>query len=440
MAPTEYPQGLLRVGGLWALLFAIPLCISLGWYILSHWGWWKLHHRGARFPLVRTWHGWVDSGKGREKRERNRLRKPPPHALPRTTRADYSWVFWDPTGDKQQKFRQQREETMIRYLPRWMRSSPFGSVTPTVDSTRDIEAARVSEAVESDGTSTTGYLATLSMLGRGWYQGWRKARTTWSDTSRTYKDSSGHCSHSSDHCSGQHSTPASTADKHTLDDTQTTVRMRKSSQRRSTWEADSEDVERATNNQLLAPTAGSKLAYLFRRSSTPESNTPSVSPSSIERGVTRFTTSRQHHQNIYPRPHSRFTGARSITMGNASLPFRSNKMEDRRQGLRENFGQEHNRHPARRVRTWAYGVENVHLYGIENIRPRSVAASILDAECDNSHLAPAIVLPKRRKEDRNTDDSTAEAERMSIIDVPGMRYAGVGGCALGEGLGLDEGD
>ncbi|KAL8933644.1 MAG: hypothetical protein Q9216_006272 [Gyalolechia sp. 2 TL-2023] len=149
MASREYPR-LLKAGGLWTLLFAVPLSIGLGW----------------------TWHGWVDSGKRKEKRDRNRLRKPRPNLLPRTTRADYSWVFWDPTGDKQKKFNQQREETVIRYLPRWMRSSPFGSVTPTVNNTRDIEAARGSETVESDGTSTTGYLATLSMLGR------ETARTT----------------------------------------------------------------------------------------------------------------------------------------------------------------------------------------------------------------------------------------------------------------------
>ncbi|KAL8710671.1 MAG: hypothetical protein Q9225_007248 [Loekoesia sp. 1 TL-2023] len=413
MAPTHYPHGLLQVGGFWAAIFAIPLCVSLFWYLLSHWGWWKLHQRGVRRPLVRTWHGWVESGQKKEKRERNRLRKPPSRILPRTTRADYSWVFWDPTGEKQRKFTQEREETILRYVPRWMRSSPFGSATPAANNSREIEARRGSEAVESDRTSTTGYLATLSLLGRGWRRGWRKTKT-WSDTSRTHEDS---CDRRSD----QPSTCASTADQQTLDGSASTVRMRKTSQRRSTWEADSQDVERATNTQLLAPTAGFSLAHLFRRSSTPKpdsSNRPDVSPSSLERGEAGVIMS--HHHAICPWHDSRNNGTRCITAVGASVPLRSSKTEERRQVLGEKSWQERVSYPARRVQTWAYGIDKAH--------PWSSSASLVDTDGDSvkrgSDVAPTIKVSKTRKEARSSDNTTAAAESMSMIDVPQTTHGG----------------
>ncbi|KAI4185805.1 MAG: hypothetical protein L6R41_003891 [Letrouitia leprolyta] len=466
MAPTEYSQGLLRVGGLWALLFAVPLCLSAGWYILTHWGWWKLHDRRTRSPLVRTWHGWVDSGKCKDKSERNRLKKSPPSILPRTTRADYSWVFWDPTGEKQEKFRQQREETMVRYLPRWMRSNPFGSVAPTVGDIHDLEAARGSDTIASDGTSSsTGY---LTILGRQWRRRWRKTRTTWSDTTNTYRDSSDH--RFSDN-SDQQRNPSyvSATNSHPSINAESTVRMRKTNQRGPTRDNESVDIARAMTNQLLAPTAGARLVCLFQKSSIPRPETEGmIQAGLLERGegcCSATARDDDHRQPVYPYPYSgsptMLTGnvslplavsqqshhcttylcRRSITVGNTSLPRCSDGIDNRPAGLRQAENIECYRKKERRVRTWAarvhpscteivdsYGVEDSSPHDVENIRPTSMKSPVLETEpvdvesTINSH--PGILISKKRKEGRGTDDSIVEAETMSMVDVnvPGFRY------------------
>ncbi|KAL8702315.1 MAG: hypothetical protein Q9201_004463 [Fulgogasparrea decipioides] len=361
MAPTSYPHGLSQVAGFWGSIFAIPLGIGILWYILSHWGWWKLRRHGARRPLVRTWHGWVESSNQKGKTERNRLRKPPPRIIPRSTRADYSWIFWDPTGQKRKKFEQEREESVLRFVPRWMRSSAFGSANADVQASHDIEAARPSKARGSDYTSSSGHLDTLAGLGRQWGQRWwrGRSRTTSSDIEANRP---GECSEN--HFSNR----TSATEQNTVEDNVTTVRLRKPIRRSGfEWKAHSEDVERATNTQLFTPTAACNLERLFQP------------------------------------PNTVFYGSCDV-----QEPYLS-----------------------RRIRTWTYGLG----------RSQSRSVSLLDTHtdtesvgqvCHGSHTtqtanAEVVEQPpceesslriRKRGETTSTDNTTAAAEMMSIVDVP----------------------
>ncbi|KAI4137860.1 MAG: hypothetical protein L6R39_007068, partial [Caloplaca ligustica] len=353
MAPNNYPHGVLRVGGFWAGIAGIPLVLGLLWYLLSHWGWWKLRRQGNRRPLIRTWHGWVES-EDKDKRERNRLRKPPPSIIPRTTTADYSWVFWDPTGERRRRYEEDREQSLIRYLPRWMRSSPFGSIEPTASPTHDLEAARRSEVLQSDGTSTTGYLGTLSRLGRHWRDGWWRVRR-WTDSSVTYTNNDEAGSENPPVCT-------SAATEGGSDETVNTIRQRKPSRRsRPEWAADSEDVERAINNQLLAPTAGFTLANLFARNAVQRPNEPSDSSSSCERGMAGYMTA--HHGNTCPRDDRGNGQPRNATV--VGLPPHLRRSTRSRHDLNKTFhtsgtcGVQATADPTpQRIRTWTYGIEN----------------------------------------------------------------------------------
>ena len=446
MAPTKYTQSLLQVGGFWSGIFAIPLCVSLFWYVLSHWGWWRLRNRGTRAPLVRTWHGWVECGPKKKKRERNRLKKSPSKMLPRSTRADYGWVFWDPTGARQERFNKKKEETILRYLPQWMRSSPFGSAEPENKTGQDIEAARGSDAIESDHTSTTGYLETLALLGRGWRRGWRRARK-WTESSESSQDTQ-------PHPPNQEFTYIPLSGAQTLHEDITTVRMRKLSRRRSGWEADSEDVQRATNTQLLAPTAGSNLANLFRRGSDQEQvaddgSLREISHNPCERAEVGSTIS-QHHpvgcpwhdlkssnrlRNItapnHPPPRTLSTGGKELNGRVSPQSETKNLPMRRRDGVA-------GPNPSRRIQTWTCGVENS--------LPKSVPTSScvgVPAGGDEPVLRSSgpdafhAAVPRTREGRWGTDDEMAEAERMSLIDVKRLGdmggYDGVVGSGEGEG-------
>ncbi|KAI9857724.1 MAG: hypothetical protein M1830_006368, partial [Pleopsidium flavum] len=77
---------------------------------------------------IRTWHGWVtvekfEEGVAKRKLARERLNK---KLAWKTSTADYSWIFWDPDGEKQKVF-EERKKPLGKWLPAWMRSREFGS-------------------------------------------------------------------------------------------------------------------------------------------------------------------------------------------------------------------------------------------------------------------------------------------------------------------------
>lgn len=417
MAPLKYPHGLLQVASFWAAILAGLAVIGLLAYLLSHWGWWKLRQSGSRRPLVRTWHGWVESSAPSEKRPRNRLRKPPPHIVTRIAKTDYSWIFWDPTGAKRRKFEQEREETWVRYLPRWMRSSPFGSANAATNPNLDVEAARSSEAQESEETPFAGHLGTLSLLGRHWRPSWRRAgRSTHS--SDTYVETP-------DHRSADPSACIPTAAEDISDENINTIRFRKTSrQYRSDWNANSEDVERATNNQLLAPTAAFNLAHLFQRPAqkTEGPSQRGTSPSSCEQGRAGYTASH------YDSTHNLSNDHESHRTRSMQWPYRLPRTQSRRdlnKMWHTNVNGLHAPCPSpKRIPIWPCEIENT------RPSPASVVGGRDDRSIDGDpDCMPPINVPKTRKSKGawSTDGSAAEAEKMSVISVPSILFVGGNG-------------
>ncbi|KAL8686096.1 MAG: hypothetical protein Q9218_007350 [Villophora microphyllina] len=248
MAPTGDSMSSGQIVGVLASILSIPLFMAVLWYLVTRWGWWKLYRPGPRRPLIRTWHGWIESGVNKNRRERNRLHKPPPpRLLPRTTKADYSHVFWDPTREKQRKFQQERDESILRYAPRWLRSSAFGSENPSSEAEYD---RRIIDIRESDHSSATDGFRSLALMGRRWNRDWRGARPC-TDLEAA------HGTQESEQSSSSYFTVPE-------DDIMSTIRMRKPVRRAGMqWKADSEGVERVMNVQLFRPTAGERLVKMF---------------------------------------------------------------------------------------------------------------------------------------------------------------------------------
>ncbi|KAL8666501.1 MAG: hypothetical protein Q9168_007470 [Polycauliona sp. 1 TL-2023] len=220
--------------------------------------------------MIRTWHGWTESNKLKDQKQRNRLRKLPPW-IPSTKRTDYNWIFWDPTGDLQRKFNEAKEKTFLRFLPRWMRSSPFGSTDP------DLEAARSSGVRDSDDTCDSTHANTLAVLGRRWHHRWRQAKT-WASSSDT-------CIGDAEYDLEEQSTnytPQEDDENLPKNESVNTIRLRRPRKHSddSTYELDSADVQRATNTLLIAPTAVSNLQRLFRKPSSSTVRPPQLPPPS----------------------------------------------------------------------------------------------------------------------------------------------------------------
>ena len=114
------------------------------WRIIRNWGSWKIHTRSPRPHYIRTAFGWVDQETWelkQKKRAKRKEAKRNQHKIYRTTKASYKWIFYDPTGELQQRYRAQKERSYLRLLPSWMRSYPHGTIQPDV-STRQCTAPR----------------------------------------------------------------------------------------------------------------------------------------------------------------------------------------------------------------------------------------------------------------------------------------------------------
>ena len=110
------------------LLVFIPWFL---WRIIRNWGSWKIHTESPRPQYIRTSFGWVDLETWQQKQAKQARRKEAKrdqHTIYRTTKANYKWIFYDPTGDLQQRFNQQKERSHLRFLPSWMRSYPHGTL------------------------------------------------------------------------------------------------------------------------------------------------------------------------------------------------------------------------------------------------------------------------------------------------------------------------
>lgn len=110
------------------LLVFIPCFL---WRIIRNWDSWKLHTGSPRPQYIRSSFRWVDLETWKQnqaKQARRKEAKRDQHPIYRTTKANYKWIFHDPTGQLQQRFNQQKERSHLRFLPSWMRSYPHGTI------------------------------------------------------------------------------------------------------------------------------------------------------------------------------------------------------------------------------------------------------------------------------------------------------------------------
>ncbi|KAL9136841.1 MAG: hypothetical protein Q9175_001944 [Cornicularia normoerica] len=101
------------------------------WRIVHDWGRWKIHASSPRPQYLRTLFGWVDRETlelKQAKRAKRREAKRDQHKFYRTTKANYKWIFHDPTGELQQRFDDQKQRCYLRLIPSWMRSYPHGTL------------------------------------------------------------------------------------------------------------------------------------------------------------------------------------------------------------------------------------------------------------------------------------------------------------------------
>lgn len=113
-----------------ALLMSIFIAWAL-WRMIHNRGSWKIHSPQPRPHYVRTPFGWVDQGTWELKQEELAERKDTKrdqHKIYRSSKANYKWIFHDPTGELQQRFDDQKKRSYLRLLPSWMRSYPHGTL------------------------------------------------------------------------------------------------------------------------------------------------------------------------------------------------------------------------------------------------------------------------------------------------------------------------
>lgn len=306
----------------------------------------------------------------------------------------------------------EREESLVRYLPRWMRSSPFGSAGPAG---RDVESLDgPSEVRGSDPNRDNETMGTLAFLERQWRSGWLQAKA-WASSSDTYVESP-------EPDLERQSIDRAIEDQNVAHDSATTARMRKPTRYASpNWEVNRDDVERATHTQLLAPTAVGRLIQLFRRpsphsryatSSTDVMNAPWVEGSQSEP---------EDNPPLYLLP-----GERSVS--GSYHPFHDNHHVDTTSSNPWRVIQSH--YPTRRIRTWTYGLDGpqpcrtsatqLNIDGNTQSSPASTSLAKRDLETVERfpYEEPTLYVPRTRRGRRGTVDSTTAAENMSIIDVP----------------------
>lgn len=114
------------------IILSTPFLIWIVWTFVKGRGKWRLRNPGNKPHYVRTWHGWVEAEDTansilRHARLRHTIQK---KFIWKTTTADHSWIFWDADGTKYQKYRFQRDKSILRYLPTWLRSFEAGSLLP----------------------------------------------------------------------------------------------------------------------------------------------------------------------------------------------------------------------------------------------------------------------------------------------------------------------
>lgn len=101
------------------------------WRTCHNWGWWRIHAPSPRPQYSRTLFGLNDREtleSRQAKRARRKKTKRNQRKIYRTAKANYRWVFHDPTGELQQRYDNQKKRSHLRLLPSRMRSYPHGTL------------------------------------------------------------------------------------------------------------------------------------------------------------------------------------------------------------------------------------------------------------------------------------------------------------------------
>ena len=133
------------------------------WRTCHNWGWWRIHAPSPCPQYSRTLFGWVDREtleSKQAKRARRKKTKRDQRKIYRTTKADYRWVFHDPTGELQQRYDNQKKRSHLRLLPSWMRSYPHG----TLQSNRITKPGKASKGIYQPPKSQSSFQGCLTTL------------------------------------------------------------------------------------------------------------------------------------------------------------------------------------------------------------------------------------------------------------------------------------
>ncbi|KAI4131779.1 MAG: hypothetical protein LQ347_002833 [Umbilicaria vellea] len=131
-ADASHKKLFIELATLAIIVLCLPFIIWWMWGYINNLGRWKVtdSSKADRKHYIKTWHGFTEREKvDRRKQARKEVReKFRSMFVWKTTRADYNWVFWDPDGSKKAEFDEERNDTWLRHLPRWMRSRGYGSL------------------------------------------------------------------------------------------------------------------------------------------------------------------------------------------------------------------------------------------------------------------------------------------------------------------------
>lgn len=107
-----------KVAGVAIAILAAPFALWGIWFLIRNWGVWKIHDSNSRPHYIRTWHGWVEAKKYAVKRRKRQIRRANSrsHRFSTSPAAGYSWIFWDPTGEKRITHEHHRRRSILRYL------------------------------------------------------------------------------------------------------------------------------------------------------------------------------------------------------------------------------------------------------------------------------------------------------------------------------------
>ncbi len=247
---VEWKPGVFRILGISsAVIVFTPMLIWLLWTIVKGWGEWKIHSSGNRPHYVRTWHGWVDVDQVavRAQKRANSKEKYRKWFIWKTTTNDYTWVFWDPGGVKQREYEYNRDHSVIRHLPTWMRSFEKGYL-----STDERIVPNVLSAAEEGKIAVQSFRHSSEILPMGLslqpHQAW--FRSVSSDIKPLTRNTPN---------VGVTTLMTGALSAPDNDDSRGTVRRRKTTPGQvRVWNANSPETRRATCTQFLAPR---KTAY-----------------------------------------------------------------------------------------------------------------------------------------------------------------------------------